>query len=168
MEAQTIIVNDASCLVDLQNIGILEIYAQLDCRLIIPDLIVHELRDIGEDRLLSLGFEVFILEAEGIQEVIKIRRDFNGLSSPDAFALIVASQISNAILLTGDKALRKAARTRKVAVHGLLWAIEKMYDERLLETVNVVDALEQINEDSSIRLPKALKTSYLEKYKGLL
>ena len=81
MEAQTIIVNDASCLVDLQNIGILEIYAQLDCRLIIPDLIVHELRDIGEDRLLSLGFEVFILEAEAIQEVIKIRRDFNGVSN---------------------------------------------------------------------------------------
>jgi predicted nucleic acid-binding protein len=65
-------------------------------------------------------------------------------------------------LLTGDKALRKAAKIENVEVKGTVWLMEELLGHQLITKEQAVKAFDQMKEVGS-RLPRDLVDEMLKK-----
>jgi predicted nucleic acid-binding protein len=160
-----VIVNDASALLDIYKAGLLVSYSKLPCRLILPDLVARELRSLGHLDLLSLGFEILSLDTAGVTEVIATRNRHAALSNPDTFALVLAATLPGSILLTGDGALRRVAEERGIRVHGVLWLIDTLFGQSLIDAEQAIASLLALRDDAAVWLPERLMSDYLERYR---
>ena len=75
------------------------------------------------------------------------------LTLNDCFALVLAEQIENCILLTSDNPLRGIAQASGIEVHGVLWTIDEMEVHRVLPPRVPHDALRLFREDDLVFLP---------------
>jgi len=73
-------------------------------------------------------------------------------SRQDLFALVLAETLG-ATLLTGDGALREAAREMGVEVHGTIWLLDQMMAHGIIDGQKRAQAL-RLMIDSGSRLPK--------------
>ena len=78
---------------------------------------------------------------------------FKKLSINDQFALALAKTTDESILLTGDKALRNAAKSQAVEVKGLLWLCDQMEEHGTVAARRLGEALVALDEDEFVRLP---------------
>jgi predicted nucleic acid-binding protein len=142
--ARIVIVNDASCLIDLCKAGLLHLVVQLPYRLIIP-LPVREselLRLSAEDwAMLDAGVVVYDLPPEQVAEAMQLRQSHAGLSANDCFCLVAARHHEPAILLTGDRQLRTVAAFDGRRVHGVLWVIDELHRCALCNKQPLLEAL---------------------------
>ena len=159
-----VIVNDASVLIDIHKAGILQVYSRANFTLVLPDVVHKELRDMSDVNFEELGFEMASLEGPDVLAVKRILDSHSGISIPDIFALVVAEKITESILLTGDRKLRQIAETRNVEVHGVLWILDQLFEQRLLTAAVVLDVLELFIKDPAVRLPAKLLSEYRRKY----
>ncbi len=137
-------VADASVLIDLNSGGVLHVLCQMPFEVVIPDVIVaEELQSIDTQWLLSQGVRVQGLLPSRVVEVFALAQSYRSVSVNDLFALVLARDLE-AILLTGDGALRRFAEREGVPVHGTLWVLEGMADLGHLEPANALVALERI------------------------
>jgi predicted nucleic acid-binding protein len=68
-----------------------------------------------------------------LEKVALLRKTYSAaLSFPDCSCLFLAKELS-AILLTGDKPLRKSARENKIRVHGTLWVMDQLINEKIID-----------------------------------
>lgn len=162
-----LIVNDASVLIDLFKAGLLQNYAQLNYRLLLPDAVEDELESLGGLSLGALGFEVVELDPAGMLVVKTLRDSHQHLSVADTFALTLAEKFAGSILLTGDAGLRQVAQARGVRVHGVLWLLDELYTADLLDAEMIVSALRLFDEDITVRLPSNVLHQYRQRYEGL-
>jgi predicted nucleic acid-binding protein len=88
-------------------------------------VIIAELKSMDCSMLITLGLQKYELTGKQIQEVLKLRAQYRQLSINDLFALVTARSL-RAILLTGDKNLRKLAEQHKILTHGTLWVLDQM------------------------------------------
>jgi predicted nucleic acid-binding protein len=70
------------------------------------------------------------------------------------FALALAEQTADCILLTSDSALRRIASERGIEVHGVLWTIDELERAGLATVRQLYDALRLLEQDSLVFLPK--------------
>jgi len=68
------------------------------------------------------------------------------------FSSLMAAIECQGILITGDGALRRAAKRRRIMVHGVLWLLDKMIEHGILQPLKAAICLERIIEAGS-RLP---------------
>lgn len=152
-----IIVNDASCLIDLRKGQLLHVMAKLPYRFIVPLPIRRsELLEFTaqEWRLLDdAGFETYDLPPEQIREVMAVRATTPKLSVNDCFCLVSTRNHEGGVLLTGDQLLRQVAMDNEVDVHGVLWMIDQLYEAEVCETELLISALVQWREDRTVFLP---------------
>ena len=154
--APTVVVNDASCLIDLRKARLLHLLVQLPFRLVIPfpvrasELIRFTLQEWA---ILDAGIEVFDLPAELVVEAIAVMARFPGLMAKDSFCLVTTRRHENAILLTGDGQLRSAASNDGRRVHGVLWVVDELRRLALCDDAVIVQALEIWRDDPAVRLP---------------
>lgn len=157
-QAPTVVVNDASCLIDLRKAKLLHLLVQLPVRLVIP-LPVRESELIRftpqEWAILDAGIEVFDLPPELVAEALDVMAAFPGLSANDCFCLVTTRRHDNAILLTGDGQLRSVASGDGCRVHGVLWVVDELRRLALCEGAVIVQALEAWRDDAAVRLPLA-------------
>lgn len=153
-----IIVNDASALIDLKKGQLLHVLGTLPFRWIVPLPIREEemLSFSGQDwaTLEAAGFEVFDLPPSMVGEAFAMRRVYPRLSANDCFCLVSASGHENAVLLTGDGELRAVAEARAVAVHGVLWIADHLFDAQACDAALLRRALAIWDEDAAVRLPR--------------
>ena len=64
----------------------------------------------------------------------------------DCFALVLAEDIEDSILLTGDSALRSVAEG-KVEVHGVLWATDQLEEHGIVLLEHLLQALTLFRDD---------------------
>lgn len=163
-----IIVNDASALIDLKKGELLHVIGALPFRWIVPLPIREEemLSFSGQDwaTLEASGFEVFDLPPELVGEAFTVRRTFPGLSANDCFCLVSASSHENAVLLTGDGALRTVAEAREIEVHGVLWIADHLFDARACDGALLRRALTIWDEDPAVRLPRQEILNRLQRF----
>lgn len=119
---------DTSVLIDLDQGVVLRSFFSLPFRFIVPDLLLAELKRPDPSSLTTLGLEVVHLTGEEVRRVYDIRAEIPRLSAPDTAAFVTA-EAHGSLLLTGDARLRDYAEEHGVAVHGILWALDWMYDE---------------------------------------
>lgn len=152
-----VVVNDASCLIDLKKGRLLRVLQRLPHRFIAPlPIREEELLDFTEQEwrvLQAGGLETYDLPGELVEQAGALRREHGGLSANDCFALVTAACHEGSILLTGDGQLRKAATARGVRVHGVLWVVDELRKVEACKARLLVAALEAWRADDAVFLP---------------
>jgi len=146
------LVLDTTVCIDLFNGQLLERAARVPYELVLPDVIVAELIHPPGEMFIQSGFSKLQLDETAIKQIIGLRERFPRPSTNDLFALLLA-KINSFALLTGDDALRKAAKEEGVPVHGMLWILDRLIEYKILTPVEAADSLEKILAEGSW-LPK--------------
>ncbi|MBN1919253.1 MAG: PIN domain-containing protein [Verrucomicrobia bacterium] len=141
MRGLTRIVTDSTIWIDLSCGGVIAQALGLDVEFLAPDAILRELRDPSGLHLVELGVRSIELSAEQVDEALTLLESNRSLSVQDAFACVLAHSLG-AMLLTGDRRLRRIAEARTIEVHGTLWLLTQMVDKELLRRTEAADALD--------------------------
>ena len=149
------LVSDTSVLIDLERGSLLETAFRLPFEFAVPDLLYRrELKDRGDSTLTKLGLRVEELDGGEVALALDYRRRRRALSLPDSFALALAKTRSWT-LLSGDGELRKLAAEQKVACHGVLWLIDRMFEDGEEDGDKLCAGLRAIAAHPRCRLPKS-------------
>jgi predicted nucleic acid-binding protein len=152
-----VIVNDASCLIDLRKGQLLHVLLRLPYQFIVPlPIREEELLDFTAQEWRMLedgGFTTYDLPGNEVARVFALKRKHSSLSANDCFALVTATCHQNGILLTGDSQLRKVATAQHVRVHGVLWIIDELHAADACEAELLISALEFWRDDRAVFLP---------------
>lgn len=156
---------DTSILIDLERGGILTAAFNGSNPIAVPDVLyARELEPENGTELKSLGLLVEGVDANGVALAADYRRRESRLSVVDSFCLALASQTHNT-LVTGDQVLRDLAEAEGVEVHGLLWFLDVLEAEGLLNAEELHSALTQVCGHPRCRLPRAEVEVRLSRYK---
>lgn len=154
---KVVVVNDASCLIDLYKGGLLPVFAKLPYRLVVPlPIRESEVLDFTEAEwrfLDEAGLETFDLPGDLVAAAMAVRRENASLSANDCFCLVTAQRREEAILLTGDGRLRRVAADKGVRVHGVLWIVDELEAAGLCPAELLIGALEIWAADETVFLP---------------
>ena len=152
-----VVVNDASCLIDLHKGGLLGALCNLPYRLIIPlPIRASELLDFSAQQWQHLddrGMITHDLTPTEVAQALALKERHRALSANDCFCLVTALA-NRGILLTGDALLRKVAASEGLRVHGVLWVIDELAVAGACTTCLLVDALRTWQSDSAVFLPQ--------------
>ena len=163
----SVVVNDASCLIDLRKGGLLGVLCSLPYRFIVPlPIRKSELLDFTErdwDLLDETGMDTYDLSPEEVGEAFAFKRRHPSLSANDCFCFVTA-HIHSGILLTGDSYLRRVATGRGLPVHGVLWIIDQLSELVQCDSTVLVEALSTWREDATVFLPREELLKRLNRY----
>ena len=146
-------VTDASILIDVVNGGVVHEMFQLPCIFLTSDLIADiELKNPPYSEYQSEGLRKKGLSKSQSEAIDEIRRSHKNLSIYDISAFILARD-QKIILLTGDDALMNFAGSHGVEVHGILWILDELVTNELINKKEAARSLQQIIAHNSY-LPK--------------
>lgn len=155
-----VVVNDASCLIDLRKGSLLHVLCRLPYRFVVPlPIRVSELLDFTDQEWAILddgGMETYDLPSEKVGDAFTLKRKHGRLSANDCFCLVATQCHEDGILLTGDRLLRSVAETAGVQVHGVLWVVDQLKTGDLCENSLLISALETWKADKSVFIPDKL------------
>jgi hypothetical protein len=153
-----VIVNDASCLIDLRKGQLLHAMLALPHRFIVPYPVrMSELLDFTpqEWRVLEDGGMVtFDLPPDAVGQALQIKAQRARLSANDCFCLVTTMLHEESVLLTGDRLLRTVAGDMGVEVHGVLWLLDLLHTAGNSPPGLLVTALETWRDDPAVFLPE--------------
>lgn len=159
-------VSDTSVLIDLARGSLLEASFRLPFEFAVPDLLYgRELDDHGGPALTGLGLKVAELDGDGVALALGYRRRRGSLSLPDSFALALA-KTNSWTLLAGDGGLRELADEEGVACHGVLWLLDRIFDQRIMPGNELSAGLGKIVAHPRCRLPMPEVRKRLRLYSG--
>jgi len=118
--SRRIYVTDTNIWIDLDAGEIIQTVLRLPFQFTAPDVVVEELKSPRGEDLVLLGLQKIELTGDEVCLVSQLASRYSAPSRVDLFSLALA-KAREGLLLTGDKALRKAAGKEKVIVHGTLW-----------------------------------------------
>lgn len=152
-----VIVNDASCLIDLRKGGLLEALCRLPYGLVIPlPVRASEVLHFSSQEWLYLdshGMTTHDLTPAEVAQAFTLRNHHRALSPNDCFCLVTALA-NRGILLTGDAQLRKVAIQKGLRVHGVLWVIDELAAADACPTSRLIAALKRWQSDNTVFLPR--------------
>ena len=143
---------DTSICIDLYHGKLLKAVLQLQRKIVLPDVIIAELEEPAGELLLKIGFIQEGTSGEEIEDIIALRNEYANPSTNDLVALYLARR-NACYLITGDNALRNAAKQEGVTVHGLLWLMDALVKLEIINKSKASEALKSIIEAGSW-LPK--------------
>lgn len=159
-DPQRVVINDASCLIDLRKVSLVEAMLRLPYSFVVALPVAgNELLDFSDGEwkgLQAAGLTVIDLDAERVTRAFELKAIFPALSGEDCLSLSLAERTNGCILLTGDASLRKAANARKIECHGVIWVIDELHRVQLTTAEILVTCLEQWRDDPLVRLPPTL------------
>ena len=152
-----VIVNDASCLIDLRKGELLEVLHRLPYQLVIPFPVraseVLRFSDEQWQHLDDHGLITHDLTPAEVGQALALAEHHRALSANDCFCLITA-RVRRGILLTGDGHLRRVATDEGLRVHGVLWVIDELAAAQACATSLLVEALQTWQNDRTVFLPR--------------
>ena len=164
-----VLVNDASCLIDLRKGGLLEVLSNLPYRLVVPLTVrASEVLDFSDRQWKHLddhGLITHDLTAAEVERAFALREQHRALSANDCFCLVTALA-NRGILLTGDGLLRRVATDKGLHVHGVLWVIDELAVAGACATSLLIEALRVWQNDSTVFLPQHEISKRIESLTG--
>ncbi len=152
-----VVVNDASCLIDLRKGGLLAVLCDLPYRLVVPlpvrrsevlDFSGDQWRQLDDDGLLTHD-----LTPEEVGRALALKARHPALSANDCFCYVTAL-VHSGILLTGDASLRKVATSSGMRVHGVLWIVDELDNAGTCPRSLLTLALKTWQSDDTVFLPE--------------
>ena len=160
-----VIVNDASCLIDLRKGDLLAVLCDLPYRVVVPlPIRESEVLDFSEQQWRQLDDADMIthdLTSEEVGQVLVLKGHHPGLSANDCFCLVTTLAYPG-ILLTGDALLRKVAIASSLRVHGVLWVVDELDANGTCARSLLTQALRLWQEDNTVFLPQHEISTRLE------
>ena len=167
-----IIISDSCCLIDLRKVALLQTFVSLPDEILIPDVLFEEellrFTPAEKERLIQMGLQVTSIPGAGVARAQVIQRENPALSIHDSFAFVLAERNPGCILLTGDRRLRVLAETETIEVHGVLWAIDELYQASLATAEKLYHALRLFERDQTVRLPQRELRARIRHYQSLM
>ncbi len=149
------LVSDTSVLIDLDRGTLVEATFRLPFEFTVPDLLYErELKEHGGPDFVRLGLRIAELDSDGVSLALGYRRKRRPLSLPDSFALALA-KTNTWTLLSGDRELRELAEEEEVRCHGVLWLLDQMLEQRVIDLDDLRAGLGKIAAHPRCRLPKS-------------
>ena len=144
-------------MIDLRKVGLLEELLQLPYTFVMPDVLFEDewlcLTERKKAALCEKGLEVTELSSETVEKASQHFNRHASLALNDCFALALAEETEDCILLTGDGHLRQVAQCSGIQTRGVLWAIDELEIHQVVEIRILHDALEIFHDDDTIFLP---------------
>lgn len=144
-------------MIDLMKASLLEEMLSLPYTFVMPGPLFEDewisLSDDQKARLRALGLEVRHLPGES---VLRSQTYFNtnrGLKLNDCFALVLAEDTEESMLLTGDARLRELAEIKGVEAHGVLWVTDEIETQGIAPPRRLHEALCLLRDDVLVFLP---------------
>ncbi|SOC89903.1 hypothetical protein SAMN05421890_4891 [Ensifer adhaerens] len=168
-----IIINDASCLIDLHKVD-----------LVVPMLGLpfdfHVALPVKGNELLSIsistsewedyeqrGMQAIDLTPAQVARAMDFRELHPALSPEDCFSLVLAQDCTDGLLLTGDAALRNIAEASYgLEAHGVLWVADRAAEAGLVGAEAICACLSAWRDDPSVRLPHHLLEARLAQFQS--
>lgn len=150
-----VIIKDACILFDLIDLGLLASFYKLKLTVITTPEVLAEITDDNQLSEIQPYIDNGNLQIDyfGIFEAILAIVETNpGLSLTDA-AVLEAATRREAAILSSDKSLRNESLRRGLTVKGLLWVLEELYNQRILDLEIVFEKLAMYPEVNK-RAPK--------------
>jgi len=145
-------IQDANILIDLHNAGLMETYFDLGIETHTTDLVLREVAQPMGVYVLRGQLKVKSLSSEELLVLLQFKAGQPpGLTLEDCSVLQLAMQMK-AILLTGDNKLRNHATKCKVEAHGVLWVLDLLVEETLLDHATATECLNKLTKTNP-RLP---------------
>lgn len=146
-------VKDANVLIDLEIAGLLDLWFQLGHQTITTDLVIRQLKTGGHNEAISHvstgNIEVHKCSGEFLVRAFELMTQIgSGPDIADCSVLLLAIDLG-AMLLSGDKPLRKGATQNQVEVHGTLWILDELVATKLLSKPTAAAKLEHLIEQDS-------------------
>lgn len=161
----SVIINDASCLIDLRKGGLLGVLCKLPYRFIVPlPIRVSEILDFSDQQWRHLddnGMITHDLSPEEVTQAFALKSHHPSLSANDCFCYVTAL-VYTGMLLTGDALLRRVAGENGLPVHGVLWVIDELVRSKACGTSLLIRALRAWQNDDTVFLPPQEITKRLE------
>ena len=154
----TVVVNDASCLIDLRKGRLVDAMLMLPYRFVVPLPIRHaealDFTDQDWRRMEAGGLVTFDLPPEQVSDAMSVRAVHPKLSANDCFCLVSTRCFEDGILLTGDRLLHRTAAGEGLRVHGVLWVVDELRKAGTCGRGALIAALERWREDRTVFLPR--------------
>lgn len=154
-----VVITDSSCLIDLKKGNLLRAMLSLPFDFAIPQpLMANELLSLTEDdkaEMIEAGLEVAVLSGTQVKRVSEYHAENRRPSFNDYFALVLAEDTEESILLTGDGALREIAEGKALEAHGVLWLLDQLYENECVTVELLIQVIHQYLDDPDVWLPDA-------------
>ena len=168
-------VKDANVFIDLEAMGLLNLWFELDITTLTSSLVVQELEAGGHENSLACiragqAIEAMITgeEMAGAFADFMDRFGQGGLSGADLSVIYLAIR-EEAMVLTGDRLLRTTANVVHQEVHGTLWIMDQLVEAGVLDTVVAAARLEALMERVGAErryLPRAECAVRIRRWRG--
>lgn len=145
-------------MIDLHKVELLEALLRLPYAFVMPNTLFDDewlsLTVAEKARLQKLGLEVHILPGPLVERAARYFNRHRRLKLNDCFALVLAEETEDCILLTGDGSLRRIAEDRGLETRGVLWATDELEAHRIVSPRRLHKALRLFHEDTLVFLPE--------------
>ncbi|MEQ1935844.1 MAG: PIN domain-containing protein [Fimbriimonadaceae bacterium] len=128
-----LLISDANILIDMGAGGLIKAMFKLDCSFAVPDILFEEELKEQHAELPGFGLKILELGEEAVTyaEELSVKYEKSGAGRNDLIALALAAQ-EKCPLLTGDSHLREVCVDQKVDVHGTIWLVGKMIEQKVI------------------------------------
>ena len=151
------VVSDTTCMIDLRKVALLEALLRLPYTFVMPDTLFEDewlsLTDDDKASLRDLGLGVRSLSGELVQRAGGYFNRHARLKLNDCFALTLAEDIGDCVLLTGDGPLRRVAEDNGLEVRGVLWVTDQLEAHKVESPAVLHTALRLLRDDDLVFLP---------------
>lgn len=140
-------VTDANIFIDLLAASLLDVFASLDLEILTSYEVFSELYPEHQALLSALIEEgkliISLVDSISFDAWKSTHNPSNSLSYPDQTVLFLAVQYG-AIILSGEKLIRKFAERLGIEVHGILWILDQLVEKAVIGHGAAHDSLTSI------------------------
>lgn len=127
-----LLISDTNILIDMEDGNLIPTIFQLPYEIAVPDILFEEELREQHSHLLQVGLKVKSLTAESIKKTEFLTQQYPRPSMMDHSALALALQ-EQCPLLTGDKDLRVVGKKEGVELHGTIWIVEQLLNQKIIQ-----------------------------------
>jgi predicted nucleic acid-binding protein len=166
----TIVVHDASILIDLVACDLAENWFGLGFTMTTTSLVWREVNRRHQKERLRIFVDrgdlmIEAISAETISDILRLRADLpRGVTVEDASVLHLAAKL-RAILLSSDGLVRRCGSELGVEVHGVLWLLDTLVLRNSITGDTAADRLEKLLKDGTSWLPEQECKARLKKWR---
>ncbi len=163
-----VVISDTNIFIDLLNVDLLDTFLKLPLEVHTTDFIIYELREeqveVITEKINDKKITLNEANEEEYTEILEQMKERESLSLDDHSVYYYAKKLS-ATILTGDRAFRNFAEEKHIEVRGILWVLDEIITNELLNKTEMVSKLTCLMETNK-RLPSDECERRLEKWKS--